>query len=525
LNSSYLNGINRRNLLLGGASAALLGRYRHAFGDVTAADTNSASGETIVIQPSWVLVPDNDKLKVLYDHDVVVSGDHIEEVRPRRSGRNRRIDATGQILLPGFISGHSHAAAGVATRGLIEENPSPVMNTSGRSGRRFLRVMVLMESLSEDELDDLTALNLAEMVRSGCTTQVEMSVSLKQMQSYVRVASKYGIRGYPGGMVPGMTRLLAIWQRTSSKVLIDSVKDTLSEIAANLEYAKSINGSANGRIRPMMAPSVVSVHTPETFAAVKAAAQELGNGIHLHMQAGFNDEDNKRIHDFWGKGEASVVIDQGLISDVRLFGAHLLFLDNLTEDLSNLAKGNFTFAHCPSAAGAGVLASSQPYPEALAAGVNTCVGFDTHSNDYVENMKLAVMQGRARAQLLKNTSKAQLIEPTIWHGLESATRGGAKGLGRDDLGRIQEGAKADLCTIDVTGLLVGNGTMPREPWNNLMYANGLSVSNVMIDGVWKVFGGKLLFGDEADIAMRGGAIVRKLWAQLEKEDFFVPMRS
>jgi hypothetical protein len=67
--------------------------------------------------------------------------------------------------------------------------------------------------------------------------------------------------------------------------------------------------------------------------------------------------------------------------------------------------------------------------------------------------------------------------------------------------------------------------MPREPWNNLMYANGLSVSNVMIDGVWKVFGGKLLFGDEADIAMRGGAIVRKLWAQLEKEDFFVPMRS
>jgi cytosine/adenosine deaminase-related metal-dependent hydrolase len=352
-----------------------------------------------------------------------------------------------------------------------------------------------------------------------------MSVSLKQMQSYVRVASKYGIRGYPGGMVPGMTRLLDIWQRASPAVLTDSVDDTLTEIAENLAYAKSINGSANDRIRPMMAPSVVSVHTPETFAAIKAAARELGTGIHIHMQAGYNPEDNKRIHEFWGKGEASVVIDQGLTSDVWLFAAHLLFLDNLAVDLPNLASQNFTFSHCPSAAGAGVLASSQPYPEALAAGVNTCIGFDTHSNDYVENIKLAVMQGRARAQLLNATSKAKLIEPTIWHGLDSATRAGARGLHRDDLGRIQAGAKADLCTIDVTGLLVGNGTRPREPWNNLMYANGLSVRNVMIDGVWKVLDGRLTFDDEARIVRRGGEVVQKLWAQLENEDFFVPMRG
>lgn len=523
MSSIYRNGISRRNLLLGGAATALLAPYRHAFGSLQASPDLS-SGETLVIQPSWVLVPGRERLEMLYDHDVVVKGDRIQEVRPRRSGNDKRIDAAGQILLPGFISGHSHAGAGVATRGLIEENPSPVMNTDGRPGRRFLQVMVLMDDLSEKELDDLTALNLAEMVRSGCTTQVEMSVSLKQMQSYVRVASKYGIRGYPGGMVPGMTRLLPIWQRSGPDVLLESVDGTLQEIAANLKYAKAINGSADGRIVPMMAPSVVSVHTPETFAAIKAAALELGTGIHIHLQAGYNAEDNKRIHDFWGKGEVDVVVDQGLTQDAWVFGAHLLFLDNIAEDLAKLAATNFTFGHCPSAAGAGVLASSQPYPEALAAGLNTCIGFDTHSNDYVENIKLAVMQGRGRAQLLNATSKAALVEPTIWHGLESATLGGAKGLHRDDLGRIEAGAKADLCTIDITGLLVGNGTRPREPWNNLMYANGLSVRHVMIDGIWKVFNGQLMFGDEAKILERGGAVVRKLWSQLEKEDFFVPMR-
>src|SRR3546814_15725447 len=69
---------------------------------------------------------------------------------------------------------------------------------------------------------DLTAINLAEMLRTGCTTQVDMSLSLKQMQSYVRVATSFGMRGFPGGMVPGMKRLLPIWTRTDNKVLDDS---------------------------------------------------------------------------------------------------------------------------------------------------------------------------------------------------------------------------------------------------------------------------------------------------------------
>ena len=72
-----------------------------------------------------------------------------------------------------------------------------------------------------------------------------------------------------------------------------------------------------------------------------------------------------------------------------------------------------------------------------------------------------------------------------------------------DLGRIEAGAKADLCTVDVSGLLVGNGTLPREPWNNLLYANGLSVRNVMTDGNWQVRDGKFMFDDEAQVVARG----------------------
>jgi cytosine/adenosine deaminase-related metal-dependent hydrolase len=480
-------------------------------------------GRTIVVQPSWVVAPDGDKLKLLSDFDVVIRDDLIEAVRPRRPTRDQRVPAEGQILLAGFISGHTHSAAGTMTRGFIEENSFVSVQTDDPSipSRSLLRPMVLMEDLSEQELDDLTALNLAELLRSGCTTQVEMSLSLKQMKSYVRVARRYGIRGYPGGMVPAMKRLLAIWGRSDDKALVDSERQSLGEIEANLAFARAINGAENGRIRAMMAPSVASVHTRATFAAIRDAGRELGNGIHTHIQNGWDPNDRKALQRLWGRDEIPVLHSLGLL-DAPTFGAHLLGVD-LRRDLPVLARSKFTFAYCPSAAGASVLPSSQPYPEALAAGVNTCIGLDTHSNDYLENIKLGVMQGRARYQLLGASSPVAMTEPTIWHGLMSATVGGARGLRRADLGRIEPGAKADCCTVDVSGLLVGNGTPPREPYNNLLYANGLSVRNVMTDGHWQVRDGRFVLDQETGVIARGGAVARKIWSQLEAEGFFVPM--
>ena len=151
---------------------------------------------------SRVLAYRNDDLTILHDHEVVVEDGMIVAVRERRPGRDARIEAHGQLLLPGLISGHTHSAAGSATRGYIELNPPTSTSTTPKPARSFLRTMELMDSLDPNDLDDLTAYNLAEILRGGCTTQVEMSLSLKQAQSYVRVARRYGVRGFVAGMVP-----------------------------------------------------------------------------------------------------------------------------------------------------------------------------------------------------------------------------------------------------------------------------------------------------------------------------------
>ena len=159
-----------------------------------------------IIEAAWVLAYENGHLTLVPDGSVRIRDDRIEEVKTGRiRGRSRRVRAQGQLLLPGFISGHTHACSATPTRGIIE------------GGRSYGRPLELVETLSDDELDDLTAYNVAELLRSGCTTHVEMSLSLRQARSYVRVAKRWGVRGYPGGMIPGIARLFPIWFRQNGR--------------------------------------------------------------------------------------------------------------------------------------------------------------------------------------------------------------------------------------------------------------------------------------------------------------------
>ncbi len=495
-----------RGLFTGGtlAGSGFIGGAPHAFAR-QAVGREQPPHRDCIIEASWVLGYEHDRLTLIPDASVRIRDDRIVEVKPGRiAGRTKRVHAHGQLLLPGFISGHTHACSGTPTRGLIE------------SGRSYARPLELVENLTVDELDDLTAYNVAELLRSGCTTHVEMSLSLRQAQSYVRVAKRWGVRGYPGGMIPGIARLFPIWFRKDDQVLRDSVPDTLKEIEANRQFALSINHTEEGRLRPQMSPHATDTHTPETLAAIVTAGKELGNGLHIHLSQSAKEVET--VQRLWGKRPPEWLAALGFYSQ-PVFAAHLIGVDT-AHDLPLLVKHKVTFAHCPSGNGAGGSSGLHPYPEALAAGVNTAIGIDTHSNDYVENIKLAVLYGRARARLLGGSSPAQLKAPSVWDAIASATVNPARGLGREDLGRIAPGAKADLCTIDVSGFLTGGGATPPEPLNNLLYANGLCVRHVMTDGHFQVFHGRFVADDEGRVLKRGGAVVEKIWAQLRAEKWF-----
>jgi cytosine/adenosine deaminase-related metal-dependent hydrolase len=450
----------------------------------------------------WALLPDGARQRAQRDTVIVVSDGRIDDIRTSAAGGLPEIDLRHCLVLPGFISGHTHVAAGTPTRGLIE------------TGRSFARPLELVEALDDDALDAVTALNLAELLRSGTTTQVEMSLSLRQLQSYVRVARRYGARGYAGAMIPGIARLFPIWFRRDDGLLTESVPGTLAEIAANLEFARTL--SRDGLIRPMMTPHATDTQTPETLRAFAAAARELACGVHLHLAQ--SPRESATVERLWGTSPLRWIERHGL-AEGPLFAAHLEGFD-FARDAAAFKAAGAVYAHCPSARGAG--GGTQPYPEALGAGLAVNVGIDTHSNDYVENLKLAVLYGQARHEFVAHAGSVPARAPTMADAVAGATLVAAQALRRPDLGQLAAGARADLVAIDVTGPLVGVGALPPEPLNHLLYASGAHVEFVATDGRIQVLARVFVADDLARVSTRAGEVTRTLWTQLAREGFFEP---
>jgi len=463
---------------------------------------------TVILEPSWTLLYEQGDLELVSDHSIVIQDGRIADVvEGRIPGDNVRMDMTGQLLIPGMISGHTHVALGSPTRGLIE------------GGRSYGGPAVLLESLPDEDLDALTAYNLAEILRGGCTTQLEQSLSLAHAESYVRVARNWGVRGYPSGMLPTFSKMLPIWFAPDDATVVASSPATIQEIDAFMAWARTVKGAEGGRIQPMIAPHGPETATPETLDAVLAAAQELGTGIQTHLAT--LPGDSARIERLWGKGPVRWVEDHGWY-DVPFFGAHMGGWDVAIDAPFLAQKSSFTYVHCPSGAGAGSGEGRQPFIEALGAGINVTVGLDTHSNDMLENAKLAVLYGRLRYDIVHESSPVPLKRPTVWDMIRSVTINPADGLGRSDIGRIEPGALADLTSIDVSGFLVGAGVAGPEPLNNLLYASGAMVRNVMTEGALQVSNGHLVVDDEDTVIRRGAEVVHRLWAELEADGWFTP---
>lgn len=500
-----LPGFSRRGFIQTLALSGFAAGAGSAVADTGASGPVPQFGERYIVEAGWVLAEKSGELELIRNAQMLVRDGVIEEVRSGRLSDNLpRLKLPNDVLLPGFISGHTHCCSATPTRGIIE------------GPRSYKRPLELVEQLSDDEMDALTALNLAELLRSGCTTHLEMSLSLRQAESYIRKAEPWGVRAYPGAMIPGIDRLFDIWFRTDDQTLFDAEGGTLEEIAANLAYCKRHMGKGNGRIRPMISPHACDTHTPATMRALAAASKELGTGLHIHLSQG--QRETETVKRLWGNTPTQWLESFGMLSDGPVFGAHMSGLD-WEIDPPILARHGVVYAHCPSAGGAGN--GTQPYPEALAAGIPVNIGIDTHSNDYLENLKLAVLYGQARHALIEEFGSVRASRrPTIWDAVDGATRVPAKGLRRDDLGAIRPGARADFVSVDITGMLNGVGAVPPEPLNNLLYANGRMVRTVVTDGRVQVRDGHFLADDPQRLLDEGGQVVQKIWGQLEEEGWF-----
>lgn len=489
----------------GGLLGASLNADRAAAREAGSGTISIDPSGDIALEPGWLLQWRGDgKADLKQNMHVLINGGRIAAIQDKPLPASiPRLEMGNCLLMPGFISGHNHVACGTPTRGIVE---------TGRSDLRPL--LVVEEVLDDDEIDALTQYNLAELILSGCTTQLEMSCTLRQADSYVRAAKAFGARGFPGAMLPNITRLMSIISSDGDAALNASEPETLAEIEQNLAFARKHAGAAEGRIMPMLTPMASDFHTPATMQALADAAKELGTGIHTHLA--WHPEENATIKRRWGRTSVQWWEEFGAM-DGPFFGAHFGYPD-WEVDAPILQRRGAIYAHCPAMSGIG--GATQPYPEALGHGIITNVGIDTHSNNYLEVLKLAVVTGQARYHLLKDRSDRPLEEPTMEGAVRGATLHPADALHRRDLGRIEEGAQADLVAVDVSGFQVGAGVLPPEPLNTLFYTSGWSVRHVMTAGVLQVRDGQFQVANAEALMKRGGEVMQKIWAALDAEGWF-----
>jgi len=91
--------------------------------------------------------------------------------------------------------------------------------------------------------------------------------------------------------------------------------------------------------------------------------------------------------------------------------------------------------------------------------------------------------------------------------LRWATAGGARCLGRDDIGRIVTGAQADLALFRLDEL---RHSGYHDPLAALVLCGVTRADRVMVAGRWLVEDGRASHIDEAELVRRHGAAARRL---------------
>ena len=143
----------------------------------------------------------------------------------------------------------------------------------------------------------------------------------------------------------------------------------------------------------------------------------------------------------------------------------------------------------------------ESFDQYLAAGVRIGLGTDTYPLDIVAEMRYASLISRL---VDKDASGARPGDV-----FNAATVGGATALGRDDLGRIAPGAKADLVIINLRTTRYGP---VRDPINALVeYGNGADVETVIVDGEVVVENGRSTRIDDDELFEQAETGATRAW--------------
>lgn len=455
-----------------------------------------------LVRASHIIGFQNGEHRHLRDGVIVVDGNEIVHVGSTFDGTaDKELDATGMVVTPGFINTHTHLYESPLDKSFVEDKGPRQFYGSGLFEYLPARSAASDASTARASL----AFSMAELIRSGTTTVMELG---SYGYDAAELATNAGLRAYIGqGYRDGRwftrdgKRAEWEWDREAGQ----------KAFKAAVEFIDQVNGKANDRIRGFLTPMQIDTCSEELLKQSRAQATEMGVPLALHAsQSVVEFNEMTRRH---GMTPIEWLQEIGFLGNDVILG-HAIILAGGTwanfpgDDIGILADTGTNVAHAVWVfARRGIAMES--FSKYQDRGVNMTLATDTSPQSMLEALRYAAIVSKIIDRQTELATAADVFD--------AATIAGAKALGRDDLGRIAPGAKADMLFWAGQSLWM---TPLRDPVRNIVYnAQAEDIRHVMIDGEMVMQDRKLANIDEervtADLQQAG----ETMWSRLPEGDW------
>ncbi len=392
------------------------------------------------------------------------------------------LDASGALVLPGFVQCHVHVVQSLARHRADGLDLLDWLTT---------RIWPYEAELEADETRAAAELGIGELLAGGTTSVLDMG-SVHHQDEIFAAAAALGIR-----LASGKCHM-----DTGDLVPPRLIEDPDRSLADAETLGARWHGSHRGRLRYAVAPRFVLSCSEPLLEGSAALARR--NGWLLHTHASENPRETELVREITGRSNVAYLADMGLAGRDTVL-AHCVHLDD--ADFDALVAAETAVAHCP---GANLKLASgiADLPRMLSRGVRVGIGADGPPC----NNRLSAFHEMALAGTVHTLRHgAAAVDP--WTALELATWRGAEAIGLDETGRIVPGWAADLAVVDTDRWSMAPFADPAA----MMVFGGEagSVRHVVVDGRIVVRSGRLENGDANAIRTRATAAAGAIAGRLE----------
>ncbi|TAK01994.1 hypothetical protein EPO44_08640 [bacterium] len=458
-----------------------------------------------LIQGGWVVGFNSKEHEIIQNGVVVFENDRILFVGKQYSEPvDKKIEAKGCLVSPGFIDTHFHSGINAGDYLLNEPDKLDFFASNYLAHGAPTREGAKHAHLKDVDIGQ--RFSVIHVLKSGVTTTLEIGGPGANPEPYVAMVDEVGIRCYTGPSYKNVN----FFQDREGRLEYDWDDERGSEgLKKAIAFAKKFNGACNGRMNTMLFPGHVDSCTPELLKETRKAAREIGVRVQIHATINlFEFHTVMRLHRCTPIGLLHKI---GFL-DPEISLSHCIFISGHSwlaypygDDLKIIADSGASVAYSPlKYLKLGIVMES--FDKYLKAGINMGIGTDTFPKDIISDMRYASLASRV--------AEKSFVAGHPRDVFNAATLGGAKLVGRDDLGRLQKGAKADITIVNLKDIAFG---AVRDPIKALVETGtSRDVRTVIVDGEVLVDNGKYLRLNEEELLEKVQAKGEQVWDSVPK---------